>query len=231
LCAVEHRELGHETLYAENDYSDGVHLPLAARFAGPGGATWCEIFMGNAATNTGDILCTGAKSAAVPVDGNRMVLIYAIEAADNWFEDAGAGQLVDGKGVVNLDHVFAQTVNGDVDYHVFLTPKGDCGGLYVASEGPQGFEVRELHAGHSRIRFDYRIMARRKGYENVRMEDVTTHFERARRNAQAREQSIEAYKAAHKNQPQTFQPRAPLKSRAPKAIQPISLPVSGSGRK
>jgi hypothetical protein len=147
--------------------------------------------------SVGDLLCTGTKSAAVQVDGNRMVRLYAMEAAENWFEDAGAGQLVNGKATVQLDQVFAQTVNGEVDYHVFLTPNGECEGLYVASKGAQGFEVRELHRGHANISFDYRIMARRKGYEDVRMEDVTAHFELARRNAQELQLKLDVARATH----------------------------------
>jgi len=192
--------VNHETLYLENDSgpSNG-HLPLAARFAGPGSATWCEIYMDAFNNSTGDLLCTGTKSAAVAVDGNRMVRLYAMEAAENWFEDAGSAQLVNGKATVQLDHVFAQTVNGEMDYHVFLTPNGECEGLFVASKGAQGFEVRELHRGHSNISFDYRIMARRKGYENVRMEDVTAHFELAKQNAQELQQKIDAARATTKD--------------------------------
>jgi hypothetical protein len=147
--------------------------------------------------SVGDLLCTGTKSAAVAVDGNRMVRLYAMEAAENWFEDAGSAQLVSGKATVQLDQVFAQTVNGEMDYHVFLTPNGECEGLFVASKGAQGFEVRELRQGHSNISFDYRIMARRKGYENVRMEDVTAHFELAKQNAQELQQKIDAARAMH----------------------------------
>jgi hypothetical protein len=60
-----------------------------------------------------------------------------------------------------------------MDYHVFLTPNGDCKGLYVTKKTANSFEVRELGGGKSSIAFDYRIMARRKGYEDVRMADKT----------------------------------------------------------
>lgn len=201
--------VNHETLYLENDSgpSNG-HVPLAARFAGPGSATWCEIYMDTFNNSVGDLLCTGTKSAAVAVDGNRMVRLYAMEAAENWFEDAGSAQLVNGKAAIRLEQLFAQTVNGDVDYHVFLTPNGDCEGLFVASKGAGGFEVRELHRGHSNISFDYRIMARRKGYENVRMEDVTAHFELARKNAQELQQKVDAARASHKDPRQRLAPPA-----------------------
>jgi len=59
-----------------------------------------------------------------------------------------------------------------MEYHVFLTPKGDCKGLYVTNETSSGFEVHELGGGASSIAFDYRIVARRKGYEKIRMADL-----------------------------------------------------------
>jgi len=49
-----------------------------------------------------------------------------------------------------------------------------CNGLYVTNESAASFEVRELHGGHSSIAFDYRIIARRTGYEQIRLADKTT---------------------------------------------------------
>jgi hypothetical protein len=127
--------------------------------------------------NNGNLFCTGSKSAMVPVDKeSRQVALYAVEAPENWFEDAGSGLLTNGEAVVNLEPVFGQTVNTGIEYHVFLTPKGDCKGLYVAKESPTSFEVRELGGGVSSIAFDYRIMAKRKGYENIRLADKTKQF-------------------------------------------------------
>jgi hypothetical protein len=67
-------------------------------------------------------------------------------------------------------------VNTGVEYHVFLTPDGDCKGLYVSAKTASGFEVRELGRGNSNIAFEYRIMAKRVGYENVRLKNVTERF-------------------------------------------------------
>jgi len=53
-----------------------------------------------------------------------------------------------------------------------LTPLGDCNGLYVADKTATGFEVRESGGGASSVGFDYRIVAKRTGYEDVRMEKV-----------------------------------------------------------
>jgi hypothetical protein len=136
----------------------------------------------------GNLKCTGTKSAVVPVaGGSRQVALYAVEAAENWFEDAGSGQLSNGSVIVTLEPTFAQTVNTGMDYYVFLTPNGDCKGLFVAQKTRGSFEVRELGGGTSSIAFDYRIMARRQAYENTRLADVTDQFQNlsssARRNS------------------------------------------------
>lgn len=133
----------------------------------------CEIDVG------GDLACNGSKSAVVPVDGGtRKVALYAIEAPENWFEDAGSAQLSNGVAIVRLESTFAQTVNSDIEYHVFLTPNGDCKGLYVTNKTSDSFEVRELGGGTATVGFDYRIMARRKNYETIRLADKTKQFDR-----------------------------------------------------
>jgi hypothetical protein len=133
---------------------------------------------------SGSLTCSGAKSAVVPVEnGVKMVALYAEESTGNWFEDFGSGQLVDGVATVALDPTYAQTVNTHIEYHVFLTPNDDCNGLYVIDKTPGYFEVRELKAGHSNIKFDYRVIAKRKGYEEVRLEDRTAMMKAVEGNA------------------------------------------------
>ncbi len=127
----------------------------------------------------GDFFCTGSKSAVVTVDGgSREVALYAVESPENWFEDYGSGQLSGGSAHIDLEPTFAQAVNTDFDYHVFLTPRGECEGLYVTDLTPSGFEVRELHHGSSSVAFDYRIIAKRKNYENVRLADLTDRLKK-----------------------------------------------------
>ena len=123
-------------------------------------------------TDLGALTCTGAKSGVVAVNDEQR-LMYAIESPEVWFEDFGAGTLKDGQAVVSIDPLFAATVNLD-DYHVFLTPLGDCQGLYVADKTPVSFTVQELGGGSANVGFDYRIVAHRLGYENARLEVDTT---------------------------------------------------------
>jgi|HubBroStandDraft_6_1064221.scaffolds.fasta_scaffold82038_2 hypothetical protein len=121
-----------------------------------------------------NLACNGSKSAVVPVgNGQKMVALYAVEAPENWFEDYGSEHLENGAATVTLDPTYAQTVNTGMEYHVFLTPSGDCNGLYVTNKTSNSFEVRELKGGHSNIAFDYRIIAKRNGYEQIRLEDKT----------------------------------------------------------
>jgi len=64
-----------------------------------------------------------------------------------------------------------------MEYHVFLTPNGDCRGLYVKQKTAASFEVHELGGGTSSVSLDYRIVALRKNFENIRMEDHTKDFD------------------------------------------------------
>jgi hypothetical protein len=122
----------------------------------------------------GNLSCTGTKNAVVPLDGGaRTVALSAIESPKNWFEDFGSSQLANGSVVVSLDPDFTQTVNTELEYHVFLTPKGDCKGLYVSQQTPGSFEVHELGGGTSTVAFSYRVVALRKKYEDVRFADHT----------------------------------------------------------
>ena len=69
--------------------------------------------------------------------------------------------------MVKLDADFAKTIRTS-DYRVFLTPKGDCGGLYIKSKRGEGFEVRELQGGTSNVAFSYRIVGRRKDVRGLK---------------------------------------------------------------
>ncbi len=129
---------------------------------------------------SGDLACSGSKSAVVTLNNQHKVALYAVEAPENWFEDFGTGQLVAGSAVVSLDPKFTQAVNTTTDYHVFLTPRGDCKGLYFSQQSATSFVVREIGAGTSNVQFDYRIVARRKGYENIRLADMTERVNRLR---------------------------------------------------
>ena len=117
-------------------------------------------FFGNVGIN-GNLQVSGQKSAVVPFpDGSRRAL-YCVESPEVWFEDFGSAKLARGRAVVKLDANFAKVIKRG-DYRVFVTPEGNCHGLYVRHKSANNFEVRELMGGKSSVAFSYRIVGRRK---------------------------------------------------------------------
>ncbi len=116
----------------------------------------------------GNFVATGSKSAAVAHPDGSHRLLYCMESPESWFEDFGSAALAGGRASVKLDADFAAVVN-TADYRVFLTPEGDSRGLYVSSKSATGFTVHEQQGGTSRLPFSYRVVARRKDVEAVRL--------------------------------------------------------------
>jgi hypothetical protein len=116
------------------------------------------------------------KSLVSTAGGARKVETYATQSAENWMEDYGTGVMERGVAVVKIDPAFAETISETADYHVFLTPRADSKGLYVINATPGSFEVRESGGGTSSLTFDYKIVAKRRGYEAQRLTDVTDRF-------------------------------------------------------
>jgi hypothetical protein len=141
------------------------------------GSDYAGYFDGNIQVN-GAITATGSitglsKSAVVDTQDYGARILYSQESPENWFEDFGTGQLVNGAAVITIEPVFAETVNLSEDYHVFLTPRGDCP-LYVDELSPASFSVRATGGQTCSIAFDYRIVAKRLGFENLRLAEADT---------------------------------------------------------
>jgi hypothetical protein len=147
--------------------------------------TLFKALMASTATGTcgiggdGDLACTGQIKALVKTGGARTVETYATQSAENWMEDYGTGEMKRGVAVVTIDPAFAETVSETAEYHVFLTPNADSKGLYVIHKTGLSFEVRESSGGTSSLTFDWKIAAKRRGYEAQRLVDVTDRFNAA----------------------------------------------------
>jgi hypothetical protein len=107
-----------------------------------------------------DEISAPVKNAIVPFPDGSKRLLHCMESPEHWFEDFGSARLKRGRATVKLDADFAKVVMLD-GYRVFLTPEGDCKGLYVRSKRGASFEVRE-QGGTSSIAFSYRIVGKRK---------------------------------------------------------------------
>src|SRR5262245_12300325 len=130
-------------------------------------------FLGNVVV-TRNLTVSGTKSAAVPFPDGTQRLLYCMESPELWFEDFGAAKLKAGRAVVKLDADFAKMIKRG-DYKVFLTPEGDCHGLYVRRRAAS-FDVRELAGGKSSVAFSYRIVARRKDIRVKRFAKIDTRL-------------------------------------------------------
>jgi hypothetical protein len=130
----------------------------------------------------GDLSCTGQMKSLVSTGGGaRKIETYATQSAENWMEDYGTGVMERGVAVVKIDPAFAETISETEDYHVFLTPRADSKGLYVINATASSFEVRESGGGVSSLKFDYKIVGKRRGYETQRLVDVTDRFNAERK--------------------------------------------------
>jgi len=146
-------------IHARTDSTTG----WAGKFDGSGNGVYISVPAGK----TGLEVASGTKSAVVgTADGSR--LLYTEEATEVWFADYGFGRLQDGLAVVPIDPIFAQTVNLEEPYHVFVQAYGNAE-VYVTNRTPTQFEVR-VRDGDWNVEFSYRLVAWRLGYEGQRME-------------------------------------------------------------
>ncbi len=120
----------------------------------------------------GNTMATGTKSASVNTAVYGQRLVYAIESPEVWFEDVGTAQMAEGVALVQFDPIFAETVDLETDYHVFVTPLcEDPVILFVTVKTAEGFTVKGVTLDNqpSNCGFDYRVMAKRLGYADVRL--------------------------------------------------------------
>jgi hypothetical protein len=115
-------------------------------------------------------MVNGTKNASVPTSkGNQ--LMYSMESPEIWFEDFGSGQLNNGEVHITLDEMFLETVYIDDEHpmHVFVQEQGESNGLYVIPDADgRGFTVKERAGGTGNIKFSYRIIAKRRFFQDHR---------------------------------------------------------------
>ena len=128
----------------------------------------------------GLVVDSGTKSAMQTTEhyGNR--LMYAVESCENFFEDTYECKLVNGECIVEMDPIFLECVNTkDYNYYLSLDEWDECEGLFApkASRTPSNFLVKEKHNGTSNIEFSVTVRARRKDFEEIRLEQIENNYE------------------------------------------------------
>lgn len=136
-----------------------------------------SLFRKGLAVSTGLTVTGGISADALAVSGlkNRKVntknygerLLNCYETPTPMFGDIGEGQLDDtGKCFVFLDDIFAETIDTDCTYQVFLQPygKGEC---YVTERNTNYFVVE----GTENLSFGWEVKAVQRDFDTMRLEE------------------------------------------------------------
>ena len=117
---------------------------------------------------SGGLAGTGSKSCVVKTSQGP-TLMYCQESPENWFEDFGEGQLANGKAHIELDPLFLETVTIDQQnpLKVFVQLENEESSGLKVRRGLTGFDVEN---GTSDSSFWYRVVAKRKGFEQKRLD-------------------------------------------------------------
>lgn len=115
------------------------------------------------------LYCTGSKHRVVRTQdyGERLLCCY--ETPSPMFGDVGSAQTDEtGKCLIFIDEKFAQTIDMEYLYDVFLTKygQGDC---YVSERTASYFIVE----GAKNLKFAWEIKTIQRDYENLRLEEHT----------------------------------------------------------
>jgi hypothetical protein len=160
--------------YASSNSTSGI--PIGVYGVNSSSSGWGVYAEGDLGASGNLYVFGGTKSAVVNTQDYGTRELYSVESPEVWFEDFGTATISAGSAEVVFEPIFAQTVNFAAGYHVFLTPLGDCG-LYVSGKTESGFTVAALDGSSCTIEFDYRIVAKRIGFEDVRLEPAKTDMD------------------------------------------------------
>jgi hypothetical protein len=118
----------------------------------------------------GNFWVTGSKSAVVNTRNYGRRAVYCVESPEVWFEDFGSSRLVNGRAHIELDPVFRQTlvINSQNPMKVFVTPTDGSAIALGVTKGLTGFDV--VGPVGSNASFDWRVVAKRAGYETHRLD-------------------------------------------------------------
>lgn len=115
---------------------------------------------------SGNLTVSGSKNAIVPTS-QGMAAINAYETAEYYFGDIGKSKTdKNGQVLIQLDPLFLETVNTSIPYHVFVSPYGNAN-VWVEQMDQNSFLVK---SSKPFIEFSWEIKAKRKGYEDDRLE-------------------------------------------------------------
>lgn len=118
----------------------------------------------------GDLTVSGKKNRVVNTEHYGKIAQNAYETCECYFGDIGRGKLKNGKYIIRLDPKFLETVNTDIQYEVRTWAYGN-GTVWVDTS--KMYKQYVVVEGTADIEFGYEVIAKQKGYEKDRLEEVT----------------------------------------------------------
>lgn len=115
----------------------------------------------------GPLRASGTKNRVAETENYGKRMLYCYEMSSPMFGDAGEG-VTDEKGecCIYMDPVFLETIETNVEYHVFLQKEGE-GDLWIDRKETDHFIVR----GTENLKFSWEAKAVQKEYEYERLEE------------------------------------------------------------
>lgn len=118
----------------------------------------------------GNFSVTGTKSRIATTENYNDRLLYCYETPSPMFGDIGEGQIDEtGKCYIFIDDIFAETIDTDCTYQVFLQSYGQ-GECYVTERTSSYFIVE----GTENLSFGWEIKAIQKDFDTIRLEELQT---------------------------------------------------------
>lgn len=121
----------------------------------------------------GDLGCSGTKYRVVETENYGKIGMSAFETSSPYFSDIGSGEIgTDGTISIFFDPVFAETVEMECEYQVFITRTSE-----------EKMDWIEKHEGYFIVHgvpgatFDWMLCAKQKTYSASRMENVNAEAE------------------------------------------------------
>ena len=114
----------------------------------------------------GALTVSGSKNCLQETKNYGERLINAYETAEYYFGDIGSGKIINGECYISIDDILQECVNTDISYHIFTQ-------IYNGSISKiERFKTYFIVKGEEGTEFSWELKAKRKGYENIRLDTV-----------------------------------------------------------
>lgn len=117
------------------------------------------------ATIENDLEVQGSKNCLQETISYGKRRISAYETAEYYFGDIGEGTIKNGECIIAFEDIFKECVNTDINYQVFTQ-------IYNGSIAKiERYKNYFIVYGQENTEFAWEVKAKRKGYENIRLEE------------------------------------------------------------